>query len=60
MLEQSDIPEKSNRLETTMSTPSVVQTPLNEEKSLKRNMEGATSSARATSQAYAETSQAKI
>lgn len=59
MPDQSDIPEKSDRLETTMSTPPVVQTPLNEEKCLKRNREGATTSARATAQAYAETSQDK-
>lgn len=42
-----------------MSSPLVLQTPLNEEKSLKRNREGATTSERATSQSHAKTSQAK-
>ena len=55
----SEEPNQTGRLELTMSTPLVLQTPLNEEKSLKRNREGATTSRRATSQAYVETSQAK-
>jgi len=42
-----------------MRNPPVLQTHLNEEKSLKRNREGATTSGRETSQAYGETSQAK-
>jgi len=42
-----------------MSTPPVLQTPLNEEKILKRNREGATPSEKTTSQAYEETSRAK-
>lgn len=57
--DQSDTLKKSDRQDTSMSNPPVVQTLLNEERSLKRNREGATTSARASSQAYAETSQAK-
>ena len=60
--DQSDIPEqleKTDRPRATMSTPPVLQTPLNEEKSLKRNKEGVTPSERTTSQAYAETNQEK-
>lgn len=56
---ESSRPDKSDRPETTMITPPVIQTPLNEEKGLKRNREGATTSARATSQTYAETCQTK-
>jgi len=59
---KSDIPEQSKKtykLEAAMSTPPVLQTPLNEEKILKRNREGATTSEKPTSQSYAETSWAK-
>jgi len=36
--DQTGIPEKSDRPESTMSTHLVLQTPLNEEKSLKRKL----------------------
>jgi len=42
-----------------MSTPSIVQTPLNEEKRLKRSRKEATTLARATSHTCVETSEAK-
>ena len=57
--ERSDRLEKSSKPETAMSTPSIVQSPLNEEKSLKISREEATTMAKATSQTYVETSQAK-
>lgn len=43
-----------------MSTPPILQTPLNEEKNIKINREEATTSGRETSQAYAETNKVKI
>lgn len=49
--EQPDLLEELNQTgipEPIMSTPPTLQTPLNEEKSLKRNKEEATTSGRAT------------
>jgi len=63
--EESEKPDVSKELDQTgiqhptMSTPPNLQTPLNEEKSLKRNREEATTSGRETTQTYAETSMVK-
>lgn len=63
--EESEQPYLSEELgqtsiqQHTMSTPPNLQTPLNEEKSLKRNREEATTSGRATIQTYAETNLVK-
>jgi len=40
--DETDIPKKLDKPETTMRNHVVLQTPLNEEKVLKRNREGAT------------------
>lgn len=56
---QPDLLEELNQIGVqypTMSTPPNLQNPLNEEKSLKRNREEATTSGRETTQTYANTS----
>jgi len=60
--EQLDLSEELGQIgiqQPTMSTPPNLQTPLNEEKSLKKNREETTTSGRETIQTYAETGHVK-